>query len=366
MFRSAWLASTWVALAGCLILCLPARAETAKSGPSFSCAKPSPIEAKICGSPELSARDRDLAKLFASAEAGAFGDGDSGQLAAQRQWIRRRDSNCAGPATGPDCLVGWYNDRLFELAVGALLSAPDLALAEIRRQAPKAAPVYEAIYRYATIDDAHRRVAVVSPLIAPALKALRVHQESGDPDLLLKDFASANAVANSDKGFSTLLVVASTWDYGRSGPWLLPCAAIIRRSGLAETLEPHYGGAIDSQTPQADCAAALPATPKLDQLVEAATDAQPSCEGTIRFTLGANYRKALAVLRMGKIDDFLDSASDTDGPKAFMIEHRPLMDAAAAEMTAYYANFPKARARKIPTGRAAAEAAVRGAFGLCE
>ncbi len=54
------------------------RANAAETGPSFSCAHPSTLEAIICKDAGLSEQDRDLARLYALSRTDLFDTGASG------------------------------------------------------------------------------------------------------------------------------------------------------------------------------------------------------------------------------------------------------------------------------------------------
>lgn len=146
----------------------------------------------------------------------------------------------------------------------------------------------------------------------------------------------------------------------------------------------RFGGAIDGWLPQSDCADVLPALPAFDRLVAAARGVQPVCLGTIRFSLGQDYRLTLTALRLHRLADarqrdlenleFVRWSSNPHwAPKTpaeetrFLTRRRALVDAAKTELANYYAAYFGAspgQARRDAT--VAASLAVAGAYHLCE
>jgi uncharacterized protein len=358
-------------LALALIAAPGARAAPALAGsdrPSFSCspAASSAVEGAICADPSLAQRDQTLALLYAAARTNALGSGPSQQQALQHQWLRSRDARCAKTAAHA-CVADAYDERPYDLAVAALFAAPDVALAELARQDAHAAPLYEAVYRYATIDDQAKRTGAVEALIAPAFDA--IHGEFAAQELFA-DIPTARAAAASDKAFATLLDAASVSGYTLT----LPCAALIKRPGLIDALDPRYGGAVDGQLANSDCDAMMPDLPHLARLTKTAIDAQPVCEGTIRFTLGRAYAKTLVAIRLHRSDlwkpgDPHAPPPGSDGAEdgRFRTAHRAWIDAAVAELARYYSDVFKVPpyAAKADAG-GAVNAVISGAFALCD
>lgn len=193
-----------------------------------------------------------MATLFAASQTDAFNQSKSQQLFLQRRWLKMRNEQCSN-GDMHSCLVERYDERLNELAVAALFQAPDIALTELDRQNPKSAALYEAIYRYATIDDTAERASVVANLINPAFEVFH-----GKPWAQpLSEAEDAHQAASSDKNFSAFLDVASVSGYALT----MPCSALVRRPGLIDTLNAVYGGAIDGQLIQSDCEAMTPSLP---------------------------------------------------------------------------------------------------------
>jgi uncharacterized protein len=275
-----------------------ARAQS-PAGPSFSCAHPSAIEAIICGDAELSARDREMARLYAAVKVDLFGSGPSGQVADQRGWIKQRDATCADIPTmrvnygnQRNCLMKSYGEQAKTLAASALFAVPDEALPVLRREAPKIAPLYEALYRYATIDDPVRRKQVVTALIAPNFNS---HRAYGAIDFQIYKLARAADVAESDKAFSAYFDLVSV-EIGAGLP--VPCSALLKRPGLIETLTSKFGGGVDGSIPDSDCETMLPPLPELSDLSNAAWRAAPDCDGSIGKTTGRNINALEDAIRV--------------------------------------------------------------------
>lgn len=334
-------------------------APSSTDQPSFSCASPDAIEAAICADPALSSRDRAMSVLYTASLKGESAAAPSPQRAAQRAWLKTR-KECLNDDLRK-CLAQQYDARLNSLAVAALFQSKDAALAELARQDPKVRPIYEAIYLYATRDTQAARIAAVEPLIAPIFNAL-----SGMPTALFEDIPDARAAASSDDAFALFLDVASVSDYALT----LPCDALVRRPGLIHALGAQYGGAIDGQLIQADCASTLPALPRLEDLVRAAGSVQETCEGTIRFSLGRNAGKTLVAVRLHRPDIWKagDRGGSTSGPAAqFRSRHRAQIASAIAELAQYYAaNFKVAPQVARADATSAIHAVVDGTFKLCE
>jgi uncharacterized protein len=343
------------------------------AGPSFSCASAaSAIETMICSDTALAARDRTMTTLFNAAQTDAFGQGMSQQRILQRRWLKDRNERCSD-GDMRTCILGAYDDRLKELAVAALFQAPKVALEELTREDPKSAPLYKAIYRYAIMTGGADRTAV-EKLIGPAFKELS-DKPWARP---LADVTDANDTVSSDENFSVFLDVASVGGYALT----MPCAALVRRPGLMGALDTVYGGAIDGQLILSDCEAMTSPLENVDRLTKVAVLAQPSCEGTIRFSLGRDFDKMLVAIRLHRTDLWKiteldasprdqddtgdDSAKDVDEPH-FVEAHQVLRSRATDELAAYYSthfNVPPALAEK--QALSAINAIISGAYNLCE
>jgi uncharacterized protein len=309
----------------------------------------------------LAARDRTMAALYAAARGGAIDRGASQEDRDQKKWLKSRNERCS---TGDlrRCLTDAYDDRLQALAVAALFRAHDPALAELNRQIPKSAPLFEAMYAYATIDEPRERIAAVQKLIAP------IFADIHDEPWASSQFASipdAEAATSSDHAFARFLDVASVSDYTLT----LPCGALIRRPGLTDALDSVYGGAMDGQLIQSDCLSTMPPLPKLERVISAAVSAQPDCEGTIRFSLERHYEKKWVEVLLHRPDLWsVDHAvEDTHAAERFRSRNRNRLDEAAAELATYYsAYFSVSQQTARNEGVKAVDYLLRGAFDLCE
>lgn len=344
------------------------------SGPSFSCeASSNAIERMICNDPALSTRDRTMAVLFAASRSDASDRGLSQQQTVQRQWLKTRDKQCSNDDMHA-CLVSAYDERLNQLAVAALFRAPDVALAELARQNSRSAPLYEAIYRYATIEDGADRATAVERLIAPSFEALHDKPVASS----LSGVKNAHEAASSDKNFSAFLNVASVDDYSLT----IPCSALVRRPGLLGVLRSEYGGAIDGRLTQSDCKAMTSRLKTVDRLTEAAVAVQPSCPGTIRFSLAREFDYTLVAVRLHRTDlwkakalDISPGAQDENNDGAekevdephFITRHQASIRDASDELATYYSSHfgvPPVLAKE--QAMSAVSALISGAFDLCE
>jgi uncharacterized protein len=310
--------------------------------PSFDCGKAGAgAEAVICADPTLSARDQTLSVLFAAVRVSAAGAGPSNELARQREWLATRNRDCAKVSAPKACLATAYDDRLYELALAALFTSHDAAIAELTRQTPKDVPIYEAIYRYATIENRDARIKAVAPLIAPTFEATRVHpaQDFGNgapmparPEDRYQDIPTADVAAASDENFSAFIDVASEWTMDRDRT-RLPCGALVRRPGLMAALGERW-------TPSTDCEAMLPPTPVLDHLLDLAQEATPPCQGTIRIDLGYEFEAFMVAKRLNLGDD-QDRYTAQAGPveRRFRSGAQAQVAAATEEMTHYYTAY---------------------------
>lgn len=319
--------------------------SSAASGPSFSCATASgPVEAAVCADPALAARDRSVAELFSAARASAAGVGPSNELAKQRQWLAQRDRDCAKSPSRAACLAGSYDDRLYDLALAALFTSHTAAMAELRRQTPADAPIYEAIYQYVTVPDAGARVKAVALLIAPTFEATRVHPAAdvpgaghipATPEARFDQIPTPEVAAASDANFSIFLSVAFQWSMDNARA-KLPCGALARRPGLIAALGERWD-------PATDCEDALPPTLELDRLFESAGSAAPRCEGSIRLDIAAAWVAAMTANRLGFPDaqrDFLTGDSVAQpAERRFRRKAQAQIVAATTEMTHYYSAY---------------------------
>jgi uncharacterized protein len=324
----------------------PAIAAPAAPGPSFSCAKPSEIEAIICGDRELSAADRRLTALYAIAKPGALGGG-SNQLAAQRDWLKERDKSCAGGLSAKarrDCLVTEYDERLEQLAIADLLVDPEDSLAELGRIRPRTLPLYRAIYHYTSIDDGKRRAEVVEADLAPIYASMDDNTRKHLSSQFDQDLANASQAAASDVNFATFFAIYATLGLD-SDTVTWPCAALVKRPGLIVGLGSQFGGAIDGSIPGSDCDTTLPPIDEVSELSEEALRAQPASQGTIRFSVGRDYSQLLDAVRL-HLTDFWRSKTSDNGPstpgmppeeRVWRIRHEARINKAEAVLEAYYA-----------------------------
>ncbi len=337
-----------VALVACLApicllvsICSPAsRAHADTSGPSFSCAGATDIPAVICKDPGLSAADRRMTLLYGTVHQDVVRYAPSQQQTRQRAWLKDLNTACASGAwakrakTQAACITERYNDRLAELAISALLSQHDLAMAEIKRATPDDDATYEAIYQYATIDAAQPRATKVAQTLTPVFAAFTADVKERITGL---DGAGtpAQAVA-SDKAFATFVALANT-EGGHTVTW--PCAVLLKRPGLLAGMGAMYGSSMDNQLPDSDCAIMAPKLDGAEALVHAAVVAAPECDGTIRFAgYRELYRLDIAMLLHRPDQWGTNEASQPDSNEAaFRRKNATAIVANRKALSAYYA-----------------------------
>jgi uncharacterized protein len=313
-----------------------ATAAQAQPGPSarhqLNCAVESnSTEAAICADPALVERDKAMAQLYAAVQTGSLGRGPSQQPAEQVRWLAYRDSK--------DCLVlsECYDHRLEDLAAAALLRKPTEALAVLRRSNPKAAPLYEAIYRYVTIDDPEERTAAVKTVIAPMFDLIQA-----SPEGRLAPFSrllTVRMAAGSDETFSTFLGVAT--GYVDRLRLVVPCDVLVRRPGLLKALGTLYGSSRDGFLPVSDCDVMLPPLPSTVLLHREAQRASTSCRGgTIRITLWRDQEMKMIAIRLRVPERWRFPASHISRSlpeeTQFRNDQQSMIDAATTELSTYY------------------------------
>lgn len=386
--------ASWALRAAAVFLPSLAAAATAGDGPSFSCAGVKGMAAVVCGSPALSLQDRRMDALYRVARVSVTGEAPSGEVAIQRQWLRDTEKICTAAKSPEPCISTRYGDRNDELAVAALFGAHDVALNELTSPPEglipaflpaaartglaadrrSAAALYEAIYRYASIDPLPARVAAVVPLIAPLFETIKGEPWDGPTSGQQKP---EDAVA-SDQSFAAFLAVASV-SIG-SEHITLPCGALVRRPGLIGILKAYYGGAIDGHLLVTSCATATTPLPAFDLLIATANKAQADCPGTIRFSLWRDTERTLTAVRLHRMDVLFPNNSPGLGHKhavvpvgaspeveEFLSTHSPTVGAAQREMASYYvAAFHVPREAAQANADIAIRSAVQAVYGGCE
>lgn len=333
----------------------PFSSRAADSGPSFSCAGAKDIEATICADPGLSAADRRLAHFYSEVRTDILDVGPSGQLAVQRQWLKDMNAGCAIKAwvkqfkSQADCVRGHYDTRLQDLAVSALLRDHDAAMAELRRTAPHDAPMYEAIYLYATIDNPQARAAKTADVLTPVYAAISdrkaVFGELDGPE-------TPQAAAASDKAF---VLFAQLYSGTLDTPLSWSCAAIAHRPGLIGGLGPLWGSGSDNGLPQADCRIMAPQVAAFTDFVDTLQHDAPECDGTIRY---AGYReferlRTAALLHVAGAWKASKPTPPEEGLAKYLKTHAQAVVRAKAALAQYYQTV-----FKLAPDRAAADAAV--------
>lgn len=133
-----------------LVLALTAAAAEPPA-PGFDCAQAaSEAEKAVCRDPVLAGRDRRLSLLYAELQRDP--QGREARRAAQRAWLRRRDSDCSG---NTQCLHGSYRTRWRELLGDVPVLQP--------RAAPTAAEVDAALRVFDLLESDDREFITKQP-----------------------------------------------------------------------------------------------------------------------------------------------------------------------------------------------------------
>lgn len=318
-----------------------ARAQAAQ-GPGFNCSAARDVDAAVCRDSGLSADDRRLNALYAAARTDVFGAGPSQQQALQRKWLKDTHADCAASAfartkrykTQRDCIADAYDARLRELAVAALFTDPDDAMAALRQAAPADAPIYEAIYLYATIDNAKARASRAAQAIAPVYAGLSnaektAFTDNGGP-------GTAEAAAASDKAFGNFVDLSAS-EAGHGVTW--PCAVFVKRPGLLAALGAMYGSTKDNFLPYADCDEMAPAgAAGFTGLMTATLRDAPDCGGTLRFAGGREFYRLRTAALLHRPEQWTGlKIAAADKPEAAFRRRRAADIAGAqAQLAAYY------------------------------
>ncbi len=336
----------------------PAVAATVQA--SFDCSHAAgAIETAICANADIASRDLTVAQLFALVRTDALGTGPSDELTRQRQWIGQRDKDCAKAADIAACLRLDYDGRLEELAAAALIRAPQPALAELKRQKPDAAPLYQAIYLMATTPDGPDQAHAVETLIAPAFAKLVVDQAD-----MLDTIKTAHDAAASIKNFDTFIDLVAVED---GLAVTMPCEAIVKQPGLINALDSQFGSSMDNQLGVSDCSVMLPPPAGFaafagDVLEKSMAD--PDCTGTLRYAGMRSYSEFVIAAQLGRQIGAKRDADTVRQTAGYERAHAAATAAATADLAAYYTqrfHTPNAAA----AARAAVDRVADMAFGVC-
>lgn len=313
-----------------------AQSRPQTSSPSFACtAGGSVVERIICADPKLAAEDRLMVRLYSFARISAFGRGESNQPAAQREWLKSRDEACATSHDPQKCLSSSYAERNERLALAVLFSRPEVALPELRRLDPEAAPMFEAIFLYSSspkLGDAERR-----RVIALLERYATTPGGWGEP----------GAAVTSDAAFAEFIGVRSAGMTGENYGRAFPCAAMIRKPKLIEATEPRFGSTMDNFVIQSDCPDTLPPLPKFSALVEKRIAGMSDCGGgSIRFAYYRSFWNAALAARLAT------KAQLRAGRTKAIARRRNVTNAAVtaaiSELSAYYQRYGRADTRQAP------------------
>jgi len=170
---------------------------------SFDCSRAAPgVEVVICAQPDLAALDREMTRLYRQAEGEAPGDAlrDS-----QRDWLQSRDA-CAGAGSPPDCLMGAYAGRIYELKT-----------AYAATRAPGGISRGPQAWRCA--DDTQLRLVFID-IYRPVLWL-----DSSAGQVMLSRTASATGARYAGGGYEIWLKDAASLSYARPDTAVTDCRA---------------------------------------------------------------------------------------------------------------------------------------------
>lgn len=351
-------------LAGFALSATSVAAEPRSSAkPVLRCSRRSEIETAICKDRTLSELDRRLKVFYRTAMAGAFGNG-SNQINAQKRWLERREKSCGknGAWRNPnksivECITGEVDDRLYYLAIATLFVEPRASIAEIKRQYPREAIIYRAIYEYGTIDDAKKRSAVVGATIAPIFDVAEMAPEN---------VPTPQAAAASDRNFSLFLNRVANWA-NNDATRTAPCVALARRPGLIDSIGFRFD-------PSSDCEDTTPPTPQFDRLLKTADRTANACAGagTVIYDTAATEEALQTAIRAHipaeweQVGSIYASGEPERSERRFRARRAPDIAAARAEMTAYYiSTFKLAPEQARKQARRVVDIAVSFQFQKC-
>jgi uncharacterized protein YecT (DUF1311 family) len=145
--------------------------------PSFSCEKPTAVENAICNDKALRALDREVGELYSHLLATSNDHAKASFMKEQRDWIKRRNS-CDGtqPSYMGDtrtCIENNCKWNLGSLAPKALFADHELAISALTPVLPETAPLYEAIYDYASVSDPKERLGKLEAALTQTLHELK-------------------------------------------------------------------------------------------------------------------------------------------------------------------------------------------------
>jgi uncharacterized protein len=350
-------------------LCAPhaAAADPEPSGASLDCGRAQgAVETTICGDAQLLAQDRTMEQLFAAVRTDALGVGPSAEPDAQAKWQAERDQACAAKVSSEikACLRQEFDARLSMLAIAALIRAPEPALAELRRQDPEHAPLYEALWRMATMPAGAARAAAVAALIGPAFEKVRTAGKQGDDPqhgggpvtaAMLGSMRTARDAASTVRTFDRFFDLTGIVD--TIGPAYITCEAIVRQPELIDAVGVSFADRRQVGLGVTDCDDELPPPPQFAAFAAAAIDAataSPHCTDARRAVAVPAYQRFLLVLQLRRQGSPPPpKQSLAPGAAAFAAANATQESAAEADLTAYYASE-----LRLPDAAGSAHAAI--------
>ena len=307
----------------------------AVEAPGISCEKPTAVEKTICNDKALMALDREVSQLYSRLLATSNDHAKASFMKEQRGWIKSRNS-CDGtqpPHMGDTrtCIENNYKWNLGSLAPEALFADHQLAITALTQVLPETAPLYEAIYDYASVSDPKERLGKLEAVLTQTLHELK-QKPSG---LAFRKLNSVADIVSNDDAFTRFIGMASALVEHGNLPMTLPCQAIIKRPPLVKATGSQFGGAIDASVIRDNCNQVLPATPRYTDLAREVVAAQNNCSGTIRFSLGREQAQLELAIRVHDLNA-IPVLTRNDNAASFNAAHVKAIGAAEEELGGDY------------------------------
>jgi hypothetical protein len=294
------------------------------------------VEKIICADKVLTALDRKVSELYSRLLATSNDHAKASFQKEQRDWVKARNT-CGDTRTSPmgdvrTCIENHYKWNLGSLAPEALFADHDLAISALNHVLPETAPLYEAVYVYASVSDPGERRAKLELVLTQTLQALK-EKPSG---LTFNKLNSVTDIASNNEAFTRFIGLASALvDHG-SLPMTLPCQAIIKRPELAEATGSKFGGAIDASVIRDNYNQVLPATSRYAELARQVIAEQGYCPGTIRLSLASDQMQLQLAIRIHNLGAIRVPTLPNKNAVNFKAAHAAAIRATAEELASYY------------------------------
>jgi hypothetical protein len=197
---------------------------------------------------------------------------------------------------------------------------------------PETAPLYEAIYVYASVSDPNERLGKLEAVLTQTLH----EQKEKSSGFSFNKVNSVADIAASDDSFTHFIGIASALVEHGSLPMTLPCEALVKRPVLVKATGSKFGGAIDASVIRDNCNQVLPATPRYTELARDVVAAQSTCTGSIRFSLESDQAQLQLATRIHNLNVIRVPTRNNQNAVIFKAAHVMKIGAAEAELAGYY------------------------------